>query len=176
VSPDSLASAIEALLLVSGEPVALDRLRHTLGCTVEELERGVAVLAGVLENRGARLSRGGDGIQLVTAPENADVVERFLRIQATSKPSAAALETLAIIAYRQPVNRGQIEEIRGVNCERVLRALVSQGLVEEVGRSPTLGRPVLYGTTDEFLQRFGLASLAKLPPLNPDTAPAGPQS
>jgi segregation and condensation protein B len=89
-----------------------------------------------------------------------------LRISAASKPSPAALETLAIVAYRQPINRNQVEEIRGVNCERVLRALVAQSLIHEVGRSTSLGRPVLYGTTDEFLLRFGLGSLAELPTLD----------
>jgi segregation and condensation protein B len=169
VTEASLSRALDAILLVSGEPAPLDRLRHALGCTAPELERALEELDCALATRGVRLLRGSDGVQLVTAPEHAEVVERFLRVQAANKPSAAALETLAIVAYRQPVNRGQIEEIRGVNCERVLRALVASGLIHEVGRASTLGRPVLYSTTDEFLQRFGLRSLAELPVLSTES-------
>jgi segregation and condensation protein B len=168
VTPSSISGAIEALLLVSGEPAPLERLRQSLGCTGDELATALDGLESALSNRGIRLMRGRDGIQLITAPEHAGVVERFLRVASASKPSTAALETLAIVAYHQPVNRAQIEEIRGVNCERVLRALAAQDLVQEVGRSSSLGRPVLYGTTDTFLHRFGLGSLAELPKLDID--------
>jgi segregation and condensation protein B len=169
VTREELAGAVEAVLFVSGEPAPVDRVRQSLSCTSEELDRALDDLTGILANRGLRLQRGQDGLQLVSAPEFSAPVERFLGIQSTSKPSAAALETLAIVAYRQPVSRAQIEEVRGVNCERVLRALVAQGLVQDVGRSSALGRPVLYGTTDEFLQRFGLAAIENMPEL-PDEA------
>lgn len=165
MSGEGLTAALEAVLFVSGEAAPLDRLRQSLGCTDDDLTHAMDDLEQSLSGRGIRLQRGRDGIQLVTAPEYSNAVERFLGIQSTSKPSSAAMETLAIVAYRQPVSRIQIEEVRGVNCERVLRGLVSQGLVQEVGRSSTLGRPVLYGTTDDFLQRFGLGSLADLPPV-----------
>src|SRR5262249_38112107 len=151
-SPD-LANALEAILFVAGEPVTLDRLRSALSCDGASLESAIATLAGCLAARGVRLQRHADPLQFVTAPQHAGPVERFLGIQASSKPSAAALETLAIVAYRQPISRVQIEEIRGVGCERVLRSLAAQELIQEVGRGSGLGRPLLYGTTDVFLQR-----------------------
>jgi segregation and condensation protein B len=160
-----LPSLLESILFVSAEPVPLERLRSALGCSAAELDAALTAVGEQLEGRGVRLQRGADGAQLVTAPEHAEQVEKFLGIQVASQPSAAALETLAIIAYRQPISRPRIEEIRGVNSDRVLRTLVAQGLVEEVGRAPSLGRPVLYGTTPDFLQRFGLASLGELPAL-----------
>jgi len=161
-----LAKALEAVLFVAAEPAPLDRLRAVLGCEDSELEAAVRALADDLGPRGIRLQRGADGVQLVSAPEEARPIEKFLGIQASGKLSSAALETLAIVAYRQPVHRLQVEEIRGVSCERVLRSLIAQGLIQEVGRSPGIGRPVLYGTTTEFLQRFGLASLDDLPALD----------
>ena len=160
-----LARVLEAVLFVAAEPAPLDRLQTVLGCEASELEGAMQSLAEDLGPRGIRLQRGADGIQLVSAPEHAQPIEKFLGIQASGKLSSAALETLAIVAYRQPVHRLQVEEIRGVSCERVLRSLIAQGLIQEVGRSPGIGRPVLYGTTTEFLQRFGLSSLDDLPGL-----------
>ncbi len=166
-TPRALVAALESILFVAGEPAPLDRLRAALGCDQAELTAALATLGGELATRGVRLQVGDEGAQLVSAPEFAPQVERFLGITAASKPSTAALETLAIVAYKQPISRLQIEEIRGVSSERILRSLVAQGLIREVGRAPGLGRPVLYGTTDDFLQRFGLGSLAELPPLGP---------
>jgi segregation and condensation protein B len=171
VSSSELTVGLEAILLVSGEAAPLDRLRSALGCSEPALEDALTALADKLSSRGIRLQRGRDGVSLVTAPEFAGPVERYLGIQSASRPTAASLETLAIVAYRQPVSRIQIEEIRGVNCERILRSLVAQGLLEEVGRGTGLGRPVLYGTTDDFLQRFGLQAVARLPPVD-DPLPA----
>jgi len=102
---------------------------------------------------------------LVSAPEAAPYVERFLGLSLSGKLSAAALETLAIIAYKQPITRPQIEAIRGVNSDGALRTLMSKGLIEEVGRLDSVGHPILFGTTFEFLQYFGLSSLSELPPL-----------
>jgi segregation and condensation protein B len=107
---------------------------------------------------------------MVTAPEAAPYVERFLGLQYSGKLSAAALETLAIVAYRQPITTPQIEAIRGVDCQGVLRSLIARGLVEAVDRLDTAGRPVVYATTFEFLQYFGLANLTELPELE-DTEP-----
>ncbi|MGH2461347.1 MAG: SMC-Scp complex subunit ScpB [Chloroflexota bacterium] len=160
-----LTRALEAVLFVSAEPAPLDRLRAALDCEVPDLEQAARALAEELASRGLRLQRSAEGLQLVSAPDDARQVEKFLRIQTSGKLSSAALETLAIVAYRQPVHRLQIEEIRGVSCERALRSLIAQELVQEVGRATGIGRPVLYGTTTEFLQRFGLESLASLPPL-----------
>ncbi len=161
-----LVAVLESVLFVAAEPVPVDRLRAALGCSADECEQALAALAATLQGRGIRLQRGAEGAQLVSAPEYAPQVEKLLGIQSAGKLSAAALETLAIIAYRQPIHRLQIEEIRGVNSERVLRSLIAQGLIQEVGRASGVGRPVLYGTTDELLQRFGLGSLDDLPPLD----------
>lgn len=163
--PDAspLVAALESLLFVSAEPVTLDRLRDALECSEIQLEAALARLAADLQARGVRLLLGPEGAQLVTAPEHALQIERFLGIQGAARPSAAALETLAIVAYQQPVSRPRIEEIRGVNSDRAIRSLLAQGLIQEVGRATSLGRPVLYGTTVEFLQRFGLSELGELP-------------
>jgi segregation and condensation protein B len=170
MNPSELAPALEAVLLVSGEPTSAERLRSALACDDDSFERALDALADQLRTRGIRLQRGKDGFSLVSAPEFAGPVERFLGITAAGRPSAATLETLAIVAYRQPASRSQVEEIRGVNSERILRSLVAQGLLEEVGRGTGLGRPVLYGTTEEFLQRFGLDSVAMLPPVEDSVA------
>jgi segregation and condensation protein B len=162
----NLPAALESLLFVAAEPAPLDRLRSALDCTGAELNAALDALEEALRGRGIRLQRGADGVQLVSAPEYAQPIEKFLGIQLSGKLSAAALETLAIVAYRQPIHRLQIEEIRGVNCERVLRSLIAQGLIQEVGRASGIGRPVLYGTTDDFLQRFGVGSLGELPTLD----------
>jgi segregation and condensation protein B len=165
VTARDLRLALESVLFVAAEPAALDRLRAALGCSETDLEAALQQLAVDLRERGIRLQRGPEGVQLVSAPEYSQQIEKFLGIQASSRLSTAAIETLAIVAYRQPIHRLQIEEIRGVNSERVLRVLLAQGLIQEVGRASGVGRPVLYGTTDDFLQRFGLESLTQLPPI-----------
>jgi segregation and condensation protein B len=114
---------------------------------------------------GLRVQRRGDRLQLVTLPEAAPYIERLLGLDLTTRLSTAALETLAVIAYRQPLTRGEIEAVRGVNCDGVLRTLLSRGLVEPVGRLEQAGRPFQYGTTFQFLQYFALDSLDALPPL-----------
>lgn len=155
--------AIEALLLVAGEPVTLEQLMCTLEVEQEVVEEALRSLAHDYEGRGLRIQREGDEAQMVSAPDCARYVERFLGLQFSGKLSAAALETLAIVAYRQPITRAQVEEIRGVYCDGVLRNLVARGLVEEFDRLDTAGRPILYGTTFEFLQYFGLSDLKELP-------------
>jgi len=165
VTVAELIPVLESVLFVAADPVPFERLRSALGCSGSELADALAALGDQLQMRGIRLQRDAEGAQLVSAPEHAATVERFLGIQASGKLSGAAMETLAIVGYRQPVSRLQIEEIRGVNSDRALRSLLSQGLIQEVGRAPGVGRPVLYGTTIEFLQRFGLESIAQLPEL-----------
>lgn len=103
--------------------------------------------------------------QLVTSPAAAALIETFLNLDMTAKLSAPALETLAVVAYRQPVTRAQVEAVRGVDCSGILRSLLQRGLIEEVDRLDAPGRPVLYGVTDLFMQHFGLTSLQELPPL-----------
>ena len=156
---------IESLLFVADEPVAIGRLASAIGVSRQAVEEALRELNEEYECRGLRLQRKGEHVQMVTAPEAAPYIERFLDLNMSSKLSPAALETLAIVAYQQPITRAQIEAVRGVNCDSVLRTLISKGLIEEVGRLPQAGRPILYGTTFEFLQHFGLRSLDELPPL-----------
>lgn len=157
---------IESLLFVADEPVAIGRLAAAIGVKRQAVEEALRVLSEEYEQRGLRLQRKGERVQMVTAPEAAPHIERFLDLELSSRLSAPALETLAIVAYQQPVTRAEIEAVRGVNCDSVLRTLVSKGLIEEVGRLPQAGRPIIYGTTFEFLQYFGLQDLAELPPLD----------
>jgi segregation and condensation protein B len=156
---------IESLLFVADEPVAIGRLAAAIGVQQEVVEEALRELGEEYEQRGLRLQRKGERVQMVTAPDAAPHIERFLDLELSSKLSAPALETLAIVAYQQPITRAEVEAVRGVNCDSVLRTLVSKGLIEEVGRLPQAGRPIIYGTTFEFLQHFGLQDLAELPPL-----------
>ena len=153
---------VESLLFVAEGPVPISRLVETLGVERAAVEEALITLAARLTERGVRLMTSLPGVQLVSAPEAGSYVERFLGL-AGSRLSTAALETLSIIAYRQPATRAQVESIRGVNVDRALQTLLAKGLVEEVGRLETAGRAVLFGTTPEFLQYFGLRSLADLP-------------
>ena len=161
----SLKAQLESLLFVADEPVSLERLASVLQTTLEQLEETLSFLNHEYEGRGLRLQRQGHRVQMVTAPEAAETVSRFLGLEYSSKPSPAALETLAIVAYRQPITRAEIEAVRGVNSDSVLRTLVNRGLIEEQGRLEQAGRPIIYGTTFDFLQHFGLSSLERLPRL-----------
>jgi len=165
-TPLDIPAALEALLFVSAEPVAPSQLATVLELSTSAVEQGLKELDGELQSRGLRLQRHGGRIQLTTAPEMAETVERFLGLEATSRLSRAALETLAIVAYQQPVTRPQIEGVRGVSSDGVMKSLLGKGLVQEVGRTEGPGRPILYGTAPDFLQHFGLNSLMDLPPLN----------
>jgi segregation and condensation protein B len=159
----STVQLIESLLFIAGEPLTITQLAHTLELAPDAVEAALEELAAACRQRGVRVQRSGDHVQLVSAPESAAVVERFLGIGPQPRPSTAALETLAIIAYRQPITRAQIEAIRGVDSSGVVRALLVRELIAEAGRLETVGRPILYATTPEFLRQFGLSSLAELP-------------
>jgi segregation and condensation protein B len=161
----ALASALEAVLFVADAPVSQQRLAEALEIPTTLIPGALEALERALVGRGLRLQRQGELVQLVTAPEVASAVERFLGLATPARLSNAALETLAVIAYRQPVTRAQIEQVRGVNADRAIATLLAHGLIEEVGRLDAPGRPVLFGTTFEFLEHFGLRSLAELPPL-----------
>ena len=161
----SLAVKIEAMLFVSAEPVPVAQLSQALDVTASVVERGLNELDEILANRGLRLQRNAGRVQLTTAPELAPLVELFLGLEATTHLSRAALETLAIIAYQQPCTRPQVDSIRGVNSDAMMKSLLSKGLVQESGRTDGPGRPILYSTTPEFLQHFGLGSIIELPPL-----------
>jgi segregation and condensation protein B len=166
----SVDAQVESLLFVADGPVSVGQLAEALEVTSGQVERALSDLAAAYAGRGLRLQRIGNRVQLTTTPEAAPYVERFLGLEARTRLSRAALETLAIVVYRQPITRPEIESIRGVSSDSVLRTLLSVGLVEEIGRAPTVGRPILYGSTFEFLQHFGLSSLEELPPL--DDSPA----
>ena len=162
----SLEMLVESLLFVADEPASTGRLAEALEVTARQVERALASLEATYAGRGLRLQRASNRVQLITAPEAAPYVERFLGLERRTRLSHAALEALAIIAYRQPVTRSEIEAIRGVGSDSVLRTLLRAGLIEEVGRAPTVGRPILYGTTFALLQHFGLRSLDELPLLD----------
>jgi segregation and condensation protein B len=164
-TPLDVPAALEALLFVSAEPVAPAQLALALEISGNDVEDGLKQLEEDLHKRGIRLQRHGGRVQLTTAAEMAEVIERFLGLEASAHLSRAALETLAIVAYQQPVTRPYIEGIRGVSSDGVMRSLLSKGLVQEVGRAEGPGRPILYGTSPDFLQYFGLNSLAELPAL-----------
>jgi segregation and condensation protein B len=134
-------------------------------CSQEQIEAGLQQLRESTLSRGIRLQRRGQKVQLVSAPEATPYIERFLGLSTSARLSTPALETLTIIAYRQPITRPEIEAIRGVNSDGVLRTLLSKGLVEEVGRLDTVGHPSLFATTFEFLRYFGLEDIKDLPEL-----------
>jgi segregation and condensation protein B len=162
-----LTAALEALLFVAAEPVELSALAATLGLNLEVINLGLQLLAHryVESGRGLRLQERNGKYQLVTLPNAASLIENFLNLDLTTRLSGPALETLAVIAYRQPVTRAQIEAVRGVDSASVLRSLLQRALIAEVGRLELAGRPILYGVTDLFLQHFGLTNLDELPPL-----------
>src|SRR5215471_5980007 len=168
LSVHHIATAIESLLFVSGRPLTYGELRKLLDIDDALLADGLRVLADTLESqgRGIRLQLLGEQVQLVTAPENARYIAALLGLPMTAKLTTAALETLAVIAYRQPMTRAQIEAVRGVNSDRALASLLQHGLVAEVGRAQTVGRPALFATTADFPQHFGLTDLSQLPHMN----------
>ena len=161
----SHAALLESILFVASGPVSLHRLARTLDTTPAAVRSLLLAFEESSRERGVRLQWSGNDVQVTTAPQASAVIERFLGLEVTSRLSQAALEVLAIVAYMQPATRPEIDDIRGVNSDGALRTLLSKGLIEEVGRMETPGRPILYGTTPEFLQHFGLASVQELPPL-----------
>jgi segregation and condensation protein B len=174
LGPEELRGGLEALLFVMDDPVDEETLAGALRCTPEQVRTGLAELVEVYDQRraGITLRRVGEGWRLYTREEHAPVVERYLIDGQRSRLTQAALETLAVIAYRQPVTRARISGIRGVGVDGVMRTLITRGLVHEVGTDPDSGGG-LYATTPLFLERLGLTSLAELPelaPLLPETA------
>jgi len=161
---DDLARALEAILFSSNRALRVRELQQATETGAKEVQAALDELQSALAGRGLMLQRQGDQVQLVTRPEVASYVRRALRPEVTGKLSPAAYETLAIVAYQQPVTKSRIEEIRGVNCDSVVANLELRNLVVEVGRGAGPGQPKLYGTTMRFLQVLGLGSLSDLPP------------
>jgi len=165
IQQPGLTALLESILFVASGPVSLYRLAKTLDTTPAGVRGLLLSLEEEYTTRGLCLQWSGNEVQLTTVPEASEVIERFLGLEVSSRLSQAALEVLAIVAYMQPTTRPEIDDIRGVNSDAALRTLLSKGLVEEIGRMDTPGRPILYGTTPEFLQHFGLTSVEQLPPL-----------
>ena len=168
----SMKGAIEAMLLVSSDPVSATDLAAVLGATPGEVSEALADLAAEYAdaNRGIQLREVAGGWRLFTHPAFHDQVEALVMSWDTRRLSQAALEALAVIAYHQPVSREGVKAIRGVNSDGVISSLVDKGLVREAGRDPQRGQAILYGTTQAFLERFGLKSIRQLPDLE-DFAP-----
>lgn len=164
--PD-ICNIIEAILFVAGEPVSIGDLAGALELSemetmhaVEEMQRQYD-----LDRRGVTLKRYGDHVRMETRPEYAAYVERLLQPVQRQSLSQTVMETLAVIAYRQPATKGEVEQVRGVKCDYSIQALLAKGLIQEAGRKEALGRPILYVTTDKFLEHFGLSDIRELPPL-----------
>jgi segregation and condensation protein B len=172
---NELAHVIEAILFVAGEPVEVHELQRALEITEDETWQAIDALDSdySYHRRGICLKRFGYHIQLSTRSDYAPYVERLLQPIQKQSLSQSAMETLAVIAYRQPVTKLEIEAIRGVKCDYSVQSLVNKNLIEVVGRKEALGRPMLYGTTDFFLSHFGLSSLNDLPA--PPEAAAAPE-
>lgn len=164
----SLPDQIEALLFVADEPASMKVLAAALQVTEGQVEQGLEILEARLEERGSlRLVQLAGGFQLGTKPEFAPLVANFLKPQ-RQRLSKSLMEVLAIVAYNQPMTMAEIEQVRGVQSDYSVRALVERRLIQDVGRKPVPGRPVLYGTTQEFLHQFKLNDLKDLPPIDPN--------
>ena len=158
-------SALESLMYIWGEPLDAAMAAEACDITKAEAVECLEELAEVYEQerRGIMIRKVGEGWQFATRPENAEYIEKLCTPVKTRRLSQAALEVLAIVAYKQPVTKAEIDAIRGIKCDRIIEGLMKKELVEEKGRSTGIGRPILYGTTDTFLMQFGFSTLADLP-------------
>jgi len=164
-----LEEVLEGLLFIATSGVTVSQLAEALHVGPDEIRSALKELEQNYASRqGLRLQWHAGRVQLTTSPELSPLIERFLGLEATARLSRAALETLAIVAYKQPVTRPSVDAIRGVNSDGVMKNLLSKGLLVEMGRSDGPGRPIFYGTTEDFLQHFGISSLAELPNLEDD--------
>lgn len=163
----TLCGRIEAILFVAGEPVRIEDLAKALNVTIRAVENEVIKLRDEYDfhQRGFTLKRFGHQVQLATRALYASDVVHLLQPVQKQSLTQAAMETLAVVAYKQPVTRAEVEQVRGVKCDYSLQSLMNKELIMEVGRKDALGRPILYGTTENFLAHFGLSSLEDLPPM-----------
>ena len=166
---DLTVEQLEALLFVAERPLTRREIATVAGVNRETVDSLLGDLEVALRDRGIRVLTAGDSVQLATTPDAGALIARYVGADGV-RLSPASLETLAIIAYRQPVTRGAIERIRGVDSDYVVRSLLHRRLIVEQGRADSPGRPILYGTGFDFLERFGLTSLDDLPPLEPEAA------
>ena len=163
----NIRGRIEAILFVAGEAVPVRQLAKALQLDVPVVRQALEQMRDEydFQQRGFVIKEFGDKVQLATRPLYAEDVVRLLQPVQQQSLSQAAMETLAVVAYKQPVTRAEIEQIRGVKCDYSLQSLTAKGMIREVGRKDAIGRPILYGTTDEFLSHFGIRNLEELPPL-----------
>ena len=169
IFPQEATAVLEALIFIASKPVSTATLSRLTGFSEKDVEQLLLELEKFYDQpgHGLKLAKVAGGYQLVTRPEYADYVGKMLMEKVKEPPlSRAALETLSIIAYYQPVTRAKIESIRGVRVDHILANLLERGLIKEVGRGSGPGRPVLYGSTPKFLEYFGLNTIADLPPLS----------
>lgn len=166
-----ITGALEAILYVSGDPVQIPEIAHALNLTTGEMEEAIAALRDRMdvEHSGLQLNRHGDELQLSVRGEFSGFVEMYLQPVTQKSLSQSVMETLSIIAYRQPITKAEIEAVRGVKCDYSIQSLQDKGFIEEAGRKETLGRPILYRTTDGFLRHFGIESLDQLPTMDQPT-------
>ena len=173
----TLSGRIEAILFVAGEPVRVEELAKALGVTVRAVENEIIKLRDEYDfhQRGFILKRFGHQVQLATRALYAQDVVHLLQPVQKQSLTQAAMETLAVVAYKQPVTRAEVEQVRGVKCDYSLQSLMNKELIMEVGRKDALGRPILYGTTENFLAHFGLTTLEDLPPMPEAPQPEKPE-
>lgn len=167
MEPQDKKALLEAILFISGEPVGLTRLQEITGFSTGEITNLMAELMRQYRERqgGLQIIEVAEGYQMVTNPRFGEYLQRFITEDKKVKLSEAALETLAIVAYRQPITKAEIEQIRGVSSDGVIKSLLERKLIKVVGRKAVPGRPRMYGTTKQFLQYFGLKDLSELPPM-----------
>jgi segregation and condensation protein B len=164
--PPALVAQVESILYAAGEPASISAMATALEMSTQDIELALEELSKQCKSRGVRVQRHGNEAQLVTAPETAERIQKFLGLEAANRLSTAALETLAIIAYKQPITKPQMEMIRGVNCDGVIKTLEMHNLIKELGRAETVGHPMRYGISFEFLEHFGLRDVHELPPVD----------
>jgi segregation and condensation protein B len=165
MEPEEIKRAIEAILFAAGDPVGIERMALAIGVGTDQVDSALKELMDTysFERRGMRIVRLEDAYQMVSAQEMSDIITRALETRKPPKLSASALETLTVIAYYQPTTKAFVEQLRGVDSSYTISALLNKKLIEEQGRLSVPGRPILYGTTPDFLRTFGLSSLEELP-------------
>ncbi len=166
-------NAVESLLFVSKKPLSVEDINEVSQLGQDVILRAMDELAASYESRGIQLIKLANGYLMATRPKYSGYIERFLKSPVSVSLSQQSLETLSIIAYKQPVTRAEIERIRGVLCDGVIKTLLEKKLIKETGRSESVGRPILYATTVEFLKHFGLHDLGELPPLEEGSDSSG---
>ncbi len=173
IAYEDARNAVESLLFVSKRPLSVDDLDDVSQLGRDVIQRAVDDLSGSYEARGLQIIKLANGYLLATRPRYSGYIEKFLKSPVSVSLSQQSMETLSIIAYKQPIARSEVERIRGVLCDGVIKTLLEKRLIKECGRSDSVGRPILYGTTVEFLKHFGLHDLSELPPLEDGSDSAG---